>query len=213
MKKYPVEKWIEESKAGNSGSKIAEKYGVTPSLIYYHFKKAGYKIPDAYSEPELSEINKAWVAAIIDCEGTLTIHRPYNKQRKSYNMQYWCRVEMVGHQIPERLHELCGGTYIKDKIPAKGNRRARTYWNITPAGLRWLLPQIIPYMLVKRRRGEIILEILTKRRRGMRQKYMSDIELLKLYREVRRLNRKGFRGRNHWDKQKATGIVHVGENS
>jgi len=211
MNKHPVKEWIEKSKKGMSTRSIAKEYGVKRGIIQYQFRKIGFRVPNKWDGPVLSEVDRVWIAAVIDCEGTLTIGRPYNRERNSYNLMYWCRVEMVSHTIPEKLHRLCGGTYIKDKIAASGNRRARTYWNITPARLRWLLPQIIPHMLVKRRKAEIILEILTKRRRGVGQKYMSDAKLLELYQEVRQLNRKGFRGSNHWDKTKATGIVPVKE--
>jgi hypothetical protein len=35
-----------------------------------------------WPRPNLTDVQSAWVAAVLDCEGMLTIHTPWNKQRK-----------------------------------------------------------------------------------------------------------------------------------
>ncbi len=189
-KNHDVAIWIEESYSGLSVPKIAQKHGISQNVIRYQFGKVGHIVPYEYHRPELSEVEKAWVAAVIDCEGSLSINRPLNKQRNCRNLSYVCRVEMVGDDIPERLYHLCGGAFWT-KREKPGNRRPQSLWYVPPAGIRWLLPQILSYLVVKKRQAILILDVLSRRRRGMKQTYLDDKELLGIYHEIRTLNTKG----------------------
>lgn len=70
----------------------------------------------------------------------------------------------------------------------KGNRRDQYWWNVSPEGLRWLLPQVLPYLLVKKKHAEIVLELLSK---NSRSKRLPNERKMELRDEIRRLNIKG----------------------
>jgi|SRR3990167_4048932 len=132
-----------------------------------------------------------WIAAVIDCEGTLTVHLPFNKISGGRNLQVFGRVEMINYDVPFLLHTLCGGSMSKPK--QKGNRRNHFMWNISSNGLRWLLPQIMGHLIVKKRHAEILLKILSGNpsgRNGSRYK-MPYESLRKLIIELRTINYKG----------------------
>jgi len=113
----------------------------------------------------LTESEAVWIAAVIDCEGTLTVHTAWNKARHNHNLQFFGRVEMVGAEVPSRLQTLCGGSRWRSRS-RQPNGRPRTVWNITSNGLRWLLPQLLPYLIVKHRHAEILLELLAGNPQG-----------------------------------------------
>ena len=132
-----------------------------------------------------------WVATVLDCEGTLSIHTPWNKIRKNRNLQYFARVQMTNKEVILKLRTLCGGS-----MGWKGayERRAESwYWNITANALRWLLPQLFPYFIVKKRHAEIILIVLSKNKRGPNNQMPFD-ELKPLLVELKSLQKNGCQG-------------------
>lgn len=182
--------WIALSKSGRSTRSIAQEYRLSEWSIRTGFRNAGF-IPDPWIMPKLTPENCAWIAAVIDCEGMLTVHTPVNKYRGGRNLQVYARVQMTVQSVPDRLKELCGGTLgaMRRRSPNDANQPS-CYWNLASNGLRWLLPQILPYLLVKRRHAEIIIRILATNRRGRRDR-MSFTELEPLLREIRFLNQRG----------------------
>ena len=143
------------------------------------------------SLPDLNREDAKWIAAVLDCEGTISVHTPWNKKRNNRNIVVFAKVEMIGYAIVERLHILCGGSLWKN-IRQKGNRREHCLWNITSNGLRWLLPQIMPFLLIKKRHAEIVLEVLLNNERGKRPTQMKYERLAELLTEIRKLNGRGL---------------------
>ena len=143
---------------------------------------------------KLKKCDAVWIAAVLDCEGTLTVHTPYNLARKSRNIQVFARVQMTNPAIPLQLKSLCGGTYrgFKPAPSDRPNTSPPCFWNLSSNGLRWLLPQILPYFLIKRRHAKILLEILAKNKRGVRGE-MSGREIFGLISELRAMNHRGVK--------------------
>jgi hypothetical protein len=142
------------------------------------------------SEKMLTNVEAAWVAAVVDCEGTLSIHTPWNKERHNRNLQYVCRVHMTDEAVITRLKDLCGGSSspVKRRNP---KHRDSWRWDTYANGLRGLLPQLLPYLIVKKRHAEIMIGILNKNSRGP-GKQMSFNELRPLLYELRGLQKCGF---------------------
>ena len=174
-------------KEGRSVRSFSLVVGVSEWKVRELQKQRGLK-KAPWKSGELSESERTWVAACIDCEGTITIHLPWDHVHKCRNLQFYIRVNMVKRGIPERLRVLCGGSF-RPKVRMFGkNRRDQFYWNISANGARWLLPQIIPYMYDKKRHAEIMLHILE--RNGV-EKRMPRSDLFPLITELRSLNAKG----------------------
>jgi hypothetical protein len=75
------------------------------------------------------------------------------------------KVQMTDQSIPYRLQELCAGNI--QYAPALNPKRKPTWiWQIGANGVRWLLPQIAPYLLVKKRHADLTIEFLTLVRKG-----------------------------------------------
>lgn len=198
-KKWPVAEWVTLVTNGRSVLSVAKQYGVSFYTVNTQLLRAGCVRP-AWQMPPLSDIDAAWIAAVIDCEGTLTVHTPYNKHRNNRNIQIFCRVDMTDDGIPRRLHKLCAGTFreLHRRPNDPVTNRPHCYWNLSSNGLRWLLPQIYPYMIVKKRNAEIIAEILRRNGRGSKSSQIPHAELYPLIAELRSLNKGGSHA--HMDK-------------
>lgn len=145
-----------------------------------------------YEKDKLTSVEAAWVAAVIDCEGMITVHTPWNKQRQNRNLQFYTRVHMTDLGVIDRLHKLCGGSKKACKR-AKPHYLDSWYWNVSSNGMRWLLPQLLPFLIAKHRHAEIALEILSRNRRGFRGQ-MPFTELEPLLVEMRSLQKGGYKG-------------------
>lgn len=176
-----VSAWMDDSTQGMSLIAIHKKHGVKMWDVRREFLKRGFRAKAVLRAP-LSESQCAWVAAVIDCEGMLTIHTPNN------HVQIFSKVNMVGNEITERLHVLTGGSCFESKARPPHERK-QYIWHLASNGLRWLLPQILPHLLVKRRHAEILIEVLANNWRGHR---MNQITLDERIKELRALNTRGI---------------------
>ncbi len=148
-----------------------------------------HKIPTFVWKTESMVIQDcAWVAACLDCEGMITARAVPNQRRAgSRNVALYAKVEMTCALVPKRLQEICGGRYVGPKPKAEGCK-ATYEWAIGPNGCRYVLPQIMPFLLTKKRRAEIALEILAGNRKG---RSMPNDQLIPLLAEMHELNRRG----------------------
>ncbi len=94
-----------------------------------------------------SEVDRAWLAAMLDGEGCVYIHRRW-KGRK--NPTYGCAIQISNTNMPvlERCRALTGmGTINKSNV----SRRKTIYrWCLMSREARVLLRELYPYIIIKR---------------------------------------------------------------
>lgn len=131
----------------------------------------------------------AYVAGIIDGEGSLTlVHRKRNEMRGWESIEPHVRISNTNLELMKHLSVLLGAR------PYASHGRPKSHWKpqytigiSAFAEIEALLERIIPYLVIKRRRAEIMLRLI--RRRLAREPYtIADRELLE---EFRRENRRG----------------------
>jgi len=107
----------------------------------------------------LSPVERAWLAGVMDGEGSISLSKVFNRlYRRAF--LYRPQLEITNSNKPflVRIAEVIGeGTVHRNK---KGDETTRTRWAyIGSAGvLRAILPQILPYMIVKREQAKKMLE-------------------------------------------------------
>jgi len=129
----------------------------------------------------LSETDKAYIAGLIDGEGTIRISHD-----KKYRGSYWPRVSIANSN--ENLLK-----WVKTKIGlgyiSKKKGKPHEYWcegyNVKP-----LLDAILPYLKVKRKHAELALKFLEKRLSRKRWLDPYTAEELEIVEELRKLNEK-----------------------
>lgn len=149
-----------------------------------------YDIPtQVWKADPLSEADRAWVAACLDCEGTITAFAKSNKHRgRTRGVGVAVKVSMTALPVLQKLHSLCLGSLF-GPVKAKRGHSDIYVWCLAANGCRYLLPQILPHLLLKRRQAEIVLQILDGNRPG---KSMPNEQLIPLLEQIRAANqRKG----------------------
>ncbi len=113
----------------------------------------------------LRSIHASWLAALIDGEGTVMLVRhaigAAAKARGRKVLGYRLRVEISNthrgllEAVADRTGVKRVGTRNLKSIP--GRKSVCYVWRANATELRWLLPQLIPYLIVKRRQAELLL--------------------------------------------------------
>ncbi len=146
---------------------------------------------------QMSEIECGWAAGVIDGEGSILLCKAFNRRyRRGYFYRPQLEITNSNRSFLIRITEMVGeGTVQRNK---KGDGFTKTRWAyIASAGvLRAILPQILPYMIVKKERARKMLEyfefIDTHPLWGLREIDPRYYEMLdSYYLTLKKLNKKG----------------------
>ena len=155
------------------------QYGGTP--IIHRFRPV--------SIPDLSLERKCYVAGVIDGEGTITVAIRKSPKNILPNMTPMVLVSNSNKDLIDYLHPLLLGSTLKT---AKENEIRKSVFQIQIAKLldvEALLTQILPYLMVKRRQAELVLEYCALRKKDTLLSYND--RLFEIAKEVRFLNERG----------------------
>lgn len=141
---------------------------------------------------ELTDFERGWIAALVDGEGTITLHR---SKLKNGGLGLHPRL-MVGNndrKIIEKLNEVIGAGHVSVTITNK----LKPFWvyELSARPLEHLLKQIANSLIVKRERAKVAERVIKINERfwGGRRKMMRNsdfVRLKKLNEDMLRLNKK-----------------------
>jgi len=117
----------------------------------------------------LVETDYAYLAGIIDGEGTVTIHR--NAAKKKGRIYVWYQPQLtISNTDTSMLRSLqvrFGGHIVKANAPANKHWRQAYLLFFRRNEILTLLPKVIPYLTAKRQKAELMLEYMNTRTRGV----------------------------------------------
>jgi hypothetical protein len=142
------------------------------------------------------ETTLAYIAGIIDGEGTIRIHKmkPYKKNKqKNFSYAAGIGVGMVEKRVPSMLHDIFGGSLLKECVPGK-----RPIWRWQVSGrlsVYKILEEIAPYLILKQEHAYAVMEFCEDWHTPYsRQQGLSSQELQRredAYQRLRKLNAVG----------------------
>ena len=152
--------------------------------------------------PVITDTEAAYLAGFIDADGHIGIVRRTTR-RGDKHYAYIRPVVQIGQakrKILDWISDLVGGT-----VSIHGQRG---FYNLRfHAGtIRWLLPQLLPYMQVKKRQAQIVLEFTDLSRVTKNGKSLSENELARregLRAECSALNVKPLTERRRLEEQQS----------
>jgi len=115
-------------------------------------------LPGQEEEREISDIDAAWFACLIDGEGSCSIaRRSARKHQKSDN--HWPVLEAANtdRRLLEKAQKIAGGWI--NKITDKRGFRPCYKWTLAGKALGPVLRAVIPYLIIKREQAEILLAL------------------------------------------------------
>ena len=159
--------------------------------LKYKLNKFYKKNWKSFSKIELTDIEKGYLAGVIDSDGSITIKLTNDKRMgKTYYAPlisiYNTDVRMMNRIIEIVKH----GSIYNDESSKSKNRNYKTKYIYNIASIRavkQLLEQVVPYLMVKKERGELILELIDIKENSKNAEPTPRV--MEIFHEVRRLNR------------------------
>jgi hypothetical protein len=129
---------------------------------------------------KLNQFEKGWIAALVDGEGTVTLHR---SKLKNGETGYHPRL-MIGNtnrELIEKVKTVIGSGHIS-RCKSKNEQKPLWAYELSSRPLEKLLPQITNHLIVKKRQAEIVSEVIKINRTfiGGKRKFITSKELSKL---------------------------------
>jgi hypothetical protein len=130
-----------------------------------------WRVARALQEPYYTgkirnETDRVWLAATIEAEGCLFIHRRKVGQsngqgyvRKNDSYGAGLEVSSTDRVIVERCQEITGIGSICEQTPETNPRRKQTIyrWNVRSNECRWVIRELYPHLLAKRHEARLLL--------------------------------------------------------
>jgi hypothetical protein len=106
----------------------------------------------------------SYIAGFIDGDGTISITQQGDRSKSSYSITF--RVGNTNKNVLKWLKKTTGLGKITKMYTSNNwdrpNIKQMYNWTVYPTEIRVLLPQVLPYLIVKKERGEIMNEWLQK---------------------------------------------------
>lgn len=106
-------------------------------------RAAGDRLPN-----KMSEINKAWLAGLLDGEGTIVFY-----QSPSNHEVYRISIGNTFRKLIDKIFEVSGIGKITTYKSRNPKHNQVWYWNVCGENAKLLLKQMLPYLIVKKEKA------------------------------------------------------------
>ena len=137
----------------------------------------------------LSPVNAAWLAAVIDCEGSIQIGKK-SKVRNQRREYFFCaRIEVTNNNpvILMKCKDVSGLGSVYERVERRiRNAKPSFVWRVQrQSSVMALLKEVSPYLIVKRNQAELMIAFIQLSRRRI------PAERLQFYERMQTLNHRG----------------------
>jgi len=109
----------------------------------------------------LSPIERAWLAGIIDGEGSVYISKVKAERRKrGFVYMPYMSVSNSNYELVAKVREVIGKGFVGTKKETRFDWKDGTEYKGSASVLRGILPQILPYLVIKKEIARRMLEFL-----------------------------------------------------
>ncbi len=150
------------------------------------------KTENQFSPKRMTRAEAAYVAGVIDGEGTIGLRAKHRRGGKSHQFNPALRVSNTSLSLLEALIRMTGNGQIFADRRGTG-QRACYDWALSANQIRHVLPQVAPHLVVKQRQSELLLRFLELVHYPVGAKTEDIPEILAIREELGQLNRRGVR--------------------
>jgi len=148
------------------------------------------------SDKVMNPAEAGYFAGFLDGEGTIGVYRGRRKENRSgIRFQTVLRLCNTDFAALEAIQRMCGnGRIAQVTAPKNPNYRTGYILTFSSSQITHLLPQLIPYLVIKKRQAELALEFQLSIVSGRNISADREIAANEAYASTRRMNAKGPRG-------------------
>ncbi len=142
------------------------------------------------------ETSSIYWAALLDGEGWIGLSKDNRPNRSRYGFEFRPRVGIClgkgGHILEELKEKYGGGTFLRDRKNPKW--RNITSWQLRSSGVVVFLGDILPYLKIKRRHAELLLEFFEVQGPNRMNALYPEVKQrqIEIYNELKQLNARGY---------------------
>lgn len=163
-----------------------------------YYRRVGKPPPPSKPPIELTEGQRGYIAGILDGEGWLGIQARKHNWKRAGHSHYHRPAVSIGQAKAKSAVIDYLADLLKQKDVHINKGKAITQLSFHSSCLKWLLPQILPHLVLKHRQAEILIEFMSRciqQGRELTEKEWQQRETLR--QEIRELNKKP--GGGHWN--------------
>jgi len=136
----------------------------------------------------MNRIEAAYLAGLIDGEGTVSITKQKQYKRKLFALRPWLIVSNTNAPLILFLKRNYGGSIHRQK--QRGNSKPELRWQVLEQKeIKNILVRVFPYLRIKKVRAKLLLRFLISREK---RKPYSKRELA-IFEKIKYLNRRGIK--------------------
>ena len=140
---------------------------------------------------ELSDVQASWLAATIDGEGSVGIHRQYSNDRAGFKYKAVVSVNNTDMAFLEQVKKLVEGFVHVKKNPTQPHHKKCWAVQIKHRATAPLLEQVKPYLIIKRKQADLVLEFCRAVAASPVHNRAMQPDFERLYLECKALNKRG----------------------
>ena len=148
---------------------------------------------DDYNVLNLSDVDKGYIAGILDGEGSLSVYISTNRNG-SFRVVALIKVGMTNKDIIYWLKDVTGLGSINERKPKNPKWKTAYVWEVAGGNqVSQLLLSVGDCLRVKKDHARIMLELcyLLSQNKGRLKERFEPVRQLEIYYEMRELNKKG----------------------
>lgn len=168
--------------------------GIRSGRTWKHVNRPIIKQTFNAPKEDIPDVELAYMAGMVDGEGSITIGSRNSKQNESEYLVSHTRVAVYNCHLGvlEWIKERFGG-YICE-APRDLSRRKKAYsWTVGHRGAALVLDMILPFLIIKQQQARLLLEFSGTRKRYGAKRVPQDILIrrVEIAGELRALNKRG----------------------
>ncbi|RLB77416.1 MAG: hypothetical protein DRH24_16260 [Deltaproteobacteria bacterium] len=141
-----------------------------------------------------------WLAGIIDCEGGLWIEKFKVPWRRGIAYKPLLSISNTNRQFLQTIKRVIGHGYIRELPHRNDNWKEQYELCVTANGIRNIVPNILPFLVIKRQQALLIIEAVELTGKiGKTPPHLRTVERLQpyynkleeIYLKIKELNRRG----------------------
>lgn len=148
-----------------------------------------------HSMKVMNEVECAYIAGFVDGEGCIGLWREKRLSNKcGFRFHPALEANNTNFEVLYRIREMMGNGRIVHIFNKQPNRKPGYKLQLFPNQIRHILPQIMPYLIIKREQARLVLEYLKTVKDGQKHTFADFPKFEEIYEQCKVLNQRGTPG-------------------
>jgi DNA modification methylase len=149
---------VKAAQIRNGTSSLCRTPGLKPKDLIGVPWRVAFALQQPWERATIKDrIDRAWLAALVDGEGCMTIMQAQNGEKSATSFPPVLQVKMCDPECIEKANQITGFEQcLRQDSPSRGGTRDTYQWRITGRRAADIAAEIYPFLLIKRKQATIL---------------------------------------------------------